>query len=103
VSDAIQYNGEKKSPLSYTSSPEGSRDFMKIVTTAKQYLVHLTMKKLEELLPADRNIRTHKSNMVALDKIRIVKTDELLLKNQQTIPVSINYKEQVLKSFSRSS
>ncbi|BAV04234.1 two component transcriptional regulator, LytTR family [Filimonas lacunae] len=78
---------------------EGSRDYMKIVTSARQYLVHLTMKKLEELLPAHRFIRTHKSYIVSVPHIKIVKPAELLLNNQQVIPVSVNYKEQVLKSF----
>lgn len=78
---------------------EGSRDYMKIVTPARQYLVHLTMKKLEELLPASRFIRTHKSYIVAIAHIKVVKTNELLLTDKQTIPVSVNYKDQVLKSF----
>lgn len=78
---------------------EGSRDYMKVVTRGRQYLVHLTMKKLEELLPVTRFIRTHKSYIVAVAHIKIVKPDELLLSNSQVIPVSASYKEQVLKSF----
>jgi DNA-binding LytR/AlgR family response regulator len=81
---------------------EGSRDYMKIVTPGRQYLVHLTMKKLEELLPASRFIRTHKSYIVAVPHIRVVRPDEVMLTNQQLIPVSASYKEQVVKSFSGS-
>lgn len=80
---------------------EASRDYMKIVTADRYFLVHLTMKKLEEILPATRFLRTHKSYMVALGKIKVVKNDELVLSNLQTIPVSVNYKEQVVKKFSR--
>lgn len=79
---------------------EGSRDYMKIVTTQRQYLAHLTMKKLEELLPSSLFMRTHKSYMVSLTKIKVLKNDELVLSNQQVIPVSVNYKEQVVKFFS---
>lgn len=79
---------------------EGSRDYMKIFTASRQYLVHLTMKKLEEILPSTQFIRTHKSYIVSLSKIRAVRTAELVLGEQTVIPVSPNYKEQVVKSFS---
>jgi len=79
---------------------EGSRDYMKIYTAQRQYLVHLTMKKLEEMLPASQFIRTHKSYIVSLDKIRVVRSGELVLADEKIIPVSVNYKEQVMKGFS---
>jgi len=78
---------------------EGSRDYMKIVTPERKYLVHLTMKKLEELLPAGKFIRTHKSYIVAVSKIKIVKTAELVLTDQRVIPVSGHYKEGVVQRF----
>lgn len=80
---------------------EGSRDYMKIFTTSRQYLVHLTMKKLEEMLPPELFVRTHKSYIVSLRSIKIMKVNELVLMNQQTIPVSTNYKEQVLLRFKK--
>ncbi|MCG2617511.1 LytTR family DNA-binding domain-containing protein [Terrimonas sp. NA20] len=79
---------------------EGSRDYMKIFTPSRQYLVHLTMKKLEETLPPSQFVRTHKSYIVSLSKIRAIRAGELVLNEQLTIPVSPNYKEQVVKSFS---
>ncbi|MFT3827010.1 MAG: LytTR family DNA-binding domain-containing protein [Chitinophagaceae bacterium] len=78
---------------------EASRDYMKIVTTLRQHLVHLTMKKLEELLPVDKFIRTHKSYIVSLAQIRQLKPDNLLLSNNISIPVSVNYKEEVVARF----
>jgi two-component system response regulator LytT len=79
---------------------EGSRDYMKIFTGQRQYLVHLTMKKLEELLPGSQFIRTHKSYIVSVSKIRVVRSGELVLADEKVIPVSVNYKEQVMKGFS---
>ena len=78
---------------------EGSRDYVKVVTPERRYLVHLTMKKLEELLPPGKFIRTHKSYIVAVSKIKIVKTAELVLADQQVVPVSGHYKESVVRSF----
>jgi len=78
---------------------EGSRDYMRVVTAERKYLVHLTMKKLEELLPPGKFIRTHKSYIVSVSKIKIVKTAELVLADQQVVPVSGHYKEGVVRSF----
>lgn len=80
---------------------EASRDYMKVVTTGRHYLVHLTMKKLEELLPVNQFIRTHKSYMVALPQIKLLKADSLLLSNNTSIPVSVNYKEVVEERFKK--
>lgn len=80
---------------------EASRDYMKIITVGGQHLVHQTMKKLEELLPADRFIRTHKSYIVSLRQIRIVKADTLVLMNKAEVPVSVNYAESVKEQFKK--
>jgi two-component system response regulator LytT len=78
---------------------EGLRDYMKIYTATRSYLVHITMKKLEEMLPERDFIRTHKSYIVALKQIRLLKTDSLVLANNVSIPVSNSYKEEVLTKF----
>lgn len=78
---------------------EASRDYMRIFTADRQYLTHLTMKRLEEVLPAGEFVRTHKSYMVALGQIRSVKTDNLLLGNEVNIPVSDSYRAEVMERF----
>lgn len=78
---------------------EASKDYMKIMTAEKLYLVHITMKKLEESLPPEQFVRTHKSYMVSLKAIRLLKPDELVLTNNAVIPVSINYREAVTEKF----
>lgn len=78
---------------------EASKDYMRVVTPAKVHLVHITMKKLEESLPATMFVRTHKSFMVSLKAIRLVRSSELILTNGTIIPVSINYREQVNEKF----
>lgn len=78
---------------------EASKDYMKIVTAGKTYLVHITMKKLEESLPPELFVRTHKSYMVALKAIRLLKPDELVLTNNAVVPVSINYRDMVTEKF----
>ena len=78
---------------------EASRDYMKVITVSGQHLIHQTMKKLEELLPGDRFIRTHKSFIVALRQIKLFKPDTLVLMNKAEIPVSVNYADGVKEKF----
>lgn len=78
---------------------QASKDYMKIVTSEQQYLAHLTMKNLEEQLPVLKFIRIHKSYIVSLEQIRMVKTDSVIIANNQPLPVSINYKENLMKLF----
>ena len=80
---------------------EASRDYMKIYTANGHHLVHLTMKRLEELLPPSQFVRTHKSFIVALRQIRSLKPDNVVLANKVNIPVSANYAETVMKKFKR--
>ena len=80
---------------------EAAKDYMKVHTADRQYLMHQTMKNLESSLPPGQFIRTHKSYIVALAQIKLVKTDSLLLTDQISIPVSPNYKESVVDSFKR--
>ena len=80
---------------------EASRDYMKIFTANGHHLVHLTMKKLEELLPASQFIRTHKSFIVALRQIKSLKPDNIVLANKVNVPVSANYTEMVMERFKK--
>ncbi len=79
---------------------EGSRDYVKIILPGKSHLVHLTMKKLESMLPAHLFVRSHKSYIVSVPKIKLIKAAELVMADQQGIPLSPNYKDIVVKCFS---
>ena len=48
---------------------EGSRNYTKIFTETKQYLVLITMKRLEQFLPDNLFVRIHKSFIISLEKI----------------------------------
>ena len=87
--------GQQKLPYRDILYIEASGDYMKVYTTERYYLVHMTMKKLEESLPADLFVRAHKSYIVALAHIRHLKTESLLLKDGIEIPVSGFYKDAV--------
>lgn len=78
---------------------EGSRDYVKVVTPQRTHLVYQRMKNLEEELPSTLFVRTHKSFIVNLSAIRVMRIAELVLTGDQLVPVSSHYKEQVAAAF----
>jgi DNA-binding LytR/AlgR family response regulator len=57
---------------------------------------------MEKLLPATRFIRVHKSYIIALAQIRTIYGNSIEL-GKTTIPIGINYKENVMNLVSRRS
>jgi DNA-binding LytR/AlgR family response regulator len=75
---------------------EGSRNYSKIITETKQYLVLLTMKRLEEFLPASLFKRIHKSFIVSLEKIAEFDKETVKLKNAE-LPIGHHYRSELEK------
>ena len=73
---------------------EGLRDYVKIyLQDEPQPLVSLmSMKTLEELLPAEDFIRVHRSYIVQGDKIKVIERNRIIF-GKQYIPVSDSYKD----------
>nr|WP_294869593.1 LytTR family DNA-binding domain-containing protein [uncultured Pedobacter sp.] len=73
---------------------EGLKDYIKIhlSTSDKPVLTRMTMKAMEEKLPANSFVRTHKSFLVVVQKITAVKRDFVCIGSKE-IPVSEFYKE----------
>ncbi len=73
---------------------EGSRNYTKIITEKKQYLVLLTMKRFEEFLPPALFKRVHKSFIVSIDKI--VEFDKEIVKiKDKELPVGHHYRNEL--------
>lgn len=73
---------------------ESMKDYMKIVTTQQQYITHLTMKALEELLPRDIFTRVHRSFIINRNYVRSIGKKDIEL-SQYSIPVGDNYRENI--------
>ncbi len=73
---------------------EGLKDYVKIFLqdTAKPVLSLMTLKSLEEQLPADRFMRVHCSYIVNLDKIISIERSFIQI-DKAAIPITENYKE----------
>ena len=93
--------GLKKVPYNKIIYIEASKDYMKIVTPDQQYLIHLTMKSLESQLPVGRFVRIHKSYIVSFREIRMVKADSVVIGNNQSLPLGVNYREQLMEMYKK--
>jgi DNA-binding LytR/AlgR family response regulator len=60
----------------------------------------MSLKAMEEKLPADKFVRVHKSYIVAADKITVIKRDLINIGSIE-IPVSDFYKENLLRITSK--
>ncbi|WP_239691915.1 LytR/AlgR family response regulator transcription factor [Hymenobacter coccineus] len=63
---------------------EGMKNYVSIQTSEEQIVTLLNMKDLENRLPAKQFMRVHKSYLVALDEIRAVDGNQILLKGIKT-------------------
>ena len=78
---------------------EGLKDYVKIYTedSARPILSLMSMKSMEELLPASRFMRVHRSYIVQKEKVRVIDSGRIVF-DKTYIPVSDSYK-QVFQAF----
>ncbi len=74
---------------------EAKGDYVKIHFADKYYVIHATLKVLEEKLSPKKFIRVHRSYIVAIDKIDYIE-DNVLFLNSLPVPLSEFYKARVL-------
>lgn len=77
---------------------EGLKDYVKIhlTTSPRPIITRMSLKSLEEKLPGNNFIRTHKSFIVAIQKITSVKRDFVCI-HETEIPVGESYKDSIHK------
>jgi DNA-binding LytR/AlgR family response regulator len=80
---------------------EGMKDYVKIflASSQKPVITKMSMKGMEEKLAGHRFVRTHKSYIVAADKVTTIKRDLIYIGNIE-LPLSENYKAEVEKILS---
>lgn len=80
---------------------EGLKDYIKIylANAAKPIVTKLSLKALTDKLSAEKFVRVHKSYIVAVDKISFIRRNRIHI-NEQVIPISDFYREELLKVIS---
>ena len=79
---------------------EALQNYVTIYTTGKKYISYLTFKSVEDYLPAGRFIKTHKSFIIAAEKVDSIDGNEIRI-DQYQIPISRNLKEEVMEKLLR--
>lgn len=71
---------------------EGLKEYIGIHTLQEKVITLQTLKKTEELLPASRFVRVHKSFLVAFDKIDSIERNSIFIQSKN-IPIGETYRE----------
>lgn len=75
---------------------EALQNYVVIHTAEKKYITYLTFKSVEDYLPADKFIRTHKSYIVAAARIDSIEANDIRIGSHH-IPISRNLKDEVME------
>ena len=75
---------------------EALQNYVTIHTKEKKYITYLTFKSVEEYLPPDRFVKTHKSFLVSLSKIDSIEGNGIRMGTHH-IPISRNEKDEFME------
>ena len=75
---------------------EAKGDYIKIKTESKDYIVHSTLKKIEEKLPDSLFLKIHRSYIINIKKIIDIEDNSVLIK-KDVIPVSRSKRPELMK------
>ena len=75
---------------------EAKGDYIHIKTEEKNYVVHSTLKKIEEKLPASLFLKVHRSYIINVKKIIDIEDNSVLIK-KDVIPVSRSNRPELMK------
>ena len=95
IKDGIFLNVQKKkvkilfSEIVYI---ESQREYIKIITTKKEYISKMSTHEMEELLPAHLFKRVHRSYIISISKIESY-TAEIVEVNGVSIPIGRGYRD----------
>ena len=77
---------------------ESQHEYIKIHTiNGKPLMTQLSLKTIEEQLPADRFMRVHRSYIVNLKRISVIERNRIVFDGNVFIPISEQYKEKFQK------
>ncbi|UHG94925.1 LytR/AlgR family response regulator transcription factor [Spirosoma oryzicola] len=74
---------------------EGMKDYVKIFLSDKLVITHITMSRMERLLPENEFIRVNRSYIVRRSAIRAVNGNTIETINKKEIPIGISYRDSI--------
>lgn len=85
-----------KVPLKDILWIEALGDYLSVHTFEKKYIIHLTLKAIENKLPHSKFVRVHRSFIVNMDNVSLVE-DTTIYINNNPIPIGALYKDSFMK------
>lgn len=77
---------------------EALKDYVNIVTLDKKYMIHSTMKAINEKMPSRDYVRIHRSFIVRMDKIHKIDHTDLFMENiERSFPIGGSYRTDLLR------
>lgn len=77
---------------------EGEKEYVRIVTTEKDYVIVGSLKKIVEELPEDIFIRVHKSYIINKGYVKAIDPDKILMQGSiKDIPLGGTYRDEVYR------
>jgi hypothetical protein len=90
-----------RTDLDTVTHVKGLKDYSIIYTTVDQVIVKGSLKNAEVLLGDKKLVRVHKSYLVALDRIKTIQNNQILLGNH-TIPIGRSYRHVLYRALTPS-
>ena len=75
---------------------EAERNYCRIFSNNKEYLVVMTLKEMDNKLPSKHFLRVHRSYIINISQVKEVATSHLVI-GRKAIPISKSQKEELLK------
>jgi DNA-binding LytR/AlgR family response regulator len=75
---------------------EALQNYVAIHTVSKKYITYLTFRSIEDYLPSDRFIKTHKSYIVSASRIDNIEGNDIRI-GEHHIPISRSTREEVME------
>jgi two-component system LytT family response regulator len=74
---------------------EGMKDYLKVHTQNTTIVTHMTIKRMEELLPMDEFLRVNRSFIVRKLAVKAITGNTVVMNDGEQIPIGTNYREMV--------
>lgn len=80
---------------------EGMGDYLKLYWSDRVAVIHMTMAKIEEALPAAQFLRVNRSYIVNKKVIREIEGNEITTNSGRKIPIGVTYRANVLAALQK--
>ncbi|MEI7907118.1 MAG: LytTR family DNA-binding domain-containing protein [Bacteroidota bacterium] len=75
---------------------EAFGDYVNVFTETNKYIVHSTMKGMENKLPSDNFLRVHRTYIVRVEKIKAIE-ETIIIIGKKLIPIGDSYRSTLMK------